>query len=81
MARRLQDARKPGIDDVRFLTALADKFIGEIGADRNRVFGVGLSEGPTWRFASHVKREACYSASSRIQESFQHARRRNTVRT
>jgi polyhydroxybutyrate depolymerase len=27
------------------LTALADKFIGEIGTDRNRVFGVGLSEG------------------------------------
>lgn len=40
-----QDAQKPGIDDVRFLTALADRFIGEIGTDRNRVFGVGLSEG------------------------------------
>jgi polyhydroxybutyrate depolymerase len=40
-----RDAQQPEIDDVRFLTALADKFIGEIGADRNRVFGVGLSEG------------------------------------
>jgi polyhydroxybutyrate depolymerase len=40
-----KDAPQPGIDDVRFLTALADKFIGEIGSDRNRVFGVGLSEG------------------------------------
>jgi polyhydroxybutyrate depolymerase len=40
-----KDAPQPGIDDVRFLTALADKFIGEIGTDRNRVFGVGLSEG------------------------------------
>jgi polyhydroxybutyrate depolymerase len=40
-----KDAEQPGIDDVRFLTALADKFIGEIGTDRNRVFGVGLSEG------------------------------------
>ncbi len=40
-----KDAKQPGVDDVRFLTALADKFIGEIGIDRNRVFGVGLSEG------------------------------------
>jgi polyhydroxybutyrate depolymerase len=40
-----RDAQQPGPDDVRFLTALADKFIGEIGTDRNRVFGVGLSEG------------------------------------
>jgi polyhydroxybutyrate depolymerase len=40
-----QDAEQPGIDDVRFLTALADKFVDEIGTDRNRVFGVGLSEG------------------------------------
>jgi polyhydroxybutyrate depolymerase len=40
-----EDAEQPGIDDVRFLTALADRFIGEIGTDRNRVFGVGLSEG------------------------------------
>jgi polyhydroxybutyrate depolymerase len=40
-----RDAQQPGIDDVRFLTALADKFIGEIGTDRQRVFAVGLSEG------------------------------------
>jgi polyhydroxybutyrate depolymerase len=40
-----KDAEQPGIDDVGFLTALADKFIAEIGTDRNRVFGVGLSEG------------------------------------
>jgi polyhydroxybutyrate depolymerase len=40
-----KDAPQPGVDDVRFLTALADKFIGEIGIDPNRVFGVGLSEG------------------------------------
>jgi polyhydroxybutyrate depolymerase len=40
-----KDAEQPGVDDVGFLTALADKFIGEIGTDRNRVFGVGLSEG------------------------------------
>jgi polyhydroxybutyrate depolymerase len=40
-----KDAQQPGIDDVRFLTGLADKFIDEIGTDGNRVFGVGLSEG------------------------------------
>ena len=40
-----RDVQEPDIDDVRFLTALADKFIGELGTDRNRVFGVGLSEG------------------------------------
>ena len=39
------DKDAPGIDDVRFLTALADKFIVEAGSDRNRVFAVGLSEG------------------------------------
>ena len=39
------DTQQADIDDVRFLTALADKFIGEIGIDRDRVFGVGLSEG------------------------------------
>jgi len=38
-----KDASK--IDDVRFLTALADRFIDTIGTDRHRVFGVGLSEG------------------------------------
>jgi len=40
-----KDVQQPGIDDVRFLTALADKFIDDIGTDRNRVFAVGLSEG------------------------------------
>ena len=40
-----KDAQQPGIDDVGFLTALADKFIAEVGTDRNRVFAVGLSEG------------------------------------
>jgi polyhydroxybutyrate depolymerase len=40
-----KDDPPPDIDDVGFLTAVADKFIGEIGTDRNRVFGVGLSEG------------------------------------
>lgn len=40
-----READQPGVDDVGFLTALADKFIAEIGTDRNRVFGVGLSEG------------------------------------
>jgi polyhydroxybutyrate depolymerase len=40
-----RDAPQPRVDDVRFLTALADKFIDEIGADRKRVFAVGLSEG------------------------------------
>jgi polyhydroxybutyrate depolymerase len=40
-----KDAQQPVVDDVQFLTALADKFFGEIGIDRNRVFGVGLSEG------------------------------------
>jgi polyhydroxybutyrate depolymerase len=44
-----RDAQRPGIDDVRFLTALADKFIGEIGTDRNRVFGVGLSPAMPFR--------------------------------
>jgi polyhydroxybutyrate depolymerase len=40
-----RDAPPPQIDDVRFLTALVDKLIGEIGTDRDRVYGVGLSEG------------------------------------
>ena len=40
-----RDAQKPAPDDVRFLTALADRFIGQIRTDRNRVFSVGLSEG------------------------------------
>ena len=40
-----KDAPHTDIDDVRFLTALADKFMGEIGTDHNRVFAVGLSEG------------------------------------
>ena len=40
-----KDAQQPAPDDVRFLTALADKFIGEGRTDRNRVFSVGLSEG------------------------------------
>jgi polyhydroxybutyrate depolymerase len=41
----IDEDASPGIDDVRFLTSLADKFVDEIGTDRNRVFAVGLSEG------------------------------------
>jgi polyhydroxybutyrate depolymerase len=33
------------VDDVHFLTELADRFIMQSGADRQRVFAVGLSEG------------------------------------
>lgn len=33
------------VDDVRFLTALADKLIGETGVDPGRVFATGVSSG------------------------------------
>ena len=72
-----KDASQPGIDDVRFLTALADKFIGEIGSDRNRVFGVGLSEGGYMaiRLAleapSHFRAVAPVAANLSLPENFQ----------
>lgn len=33
------------VDDVKFMVALADKLITEIGVDRNRVFATGVSSG------------------------------------
>jgi polyhydroxybutyrate depolymerase len=38
-------ANKLNIDDVGFLTALADKLVSEIGVDRGRVFAAGISRG------------------------------------
>jgi polyhydroxybutyrate depolymerase len=38
-------ANKLNIDDVGFLTALADKLIAELGADPSRVFAAGISRG------------------------------------
>jgi polyhydroxybutyrate depolymerase len=38
-------ANKLNVDDVGFLTRMADKLITEIGADRGRVFATGVSRG------------------------------------
>jgi polyhydroxybutyrate depolymerase len=38
-------ANKLNIDDVEFLTGMADKLITEIGVDRDRVFATGVSRG------------------------------------
>ena len=39
------DANKLNLDDVGFLTAIADKLIAGIGADPGRVFAIGISRG------------------------------------
>jgi len=38
-------ANKLNIDDVRFLTGIADKLVSEIGVDPGRVFAIGISRG------------------------------------
>lgn len=43
-------ANKLDIDDVGFLTGLADKLVGEIGVDPGRVFAVGISRGGSMAF-------------------------------
>jgi polyhydroxybutyrate depolymerase len=40
-----ESAAGPGIDDVRFLTAVVDKLVSEIGVDPNRTFAAGSSRG------------------------------------
>jgi polyhydroxybutyrate depolymerase len=72
-----KDIPQPRVDDVRFLTALAEKFIGEIGTDRNRLFAVGLSEGGYMaiRLAleapSHFRAVAPVAANLPAPENFQ----------
>ena len=65
------------IDDVKFLTGLADRLVGEIGVDPSRVFAVGGSRGGSMalRLAleapSRFRAVAAVSASVPTPENFQ----------
>jgi polyhydroxybutyrate depolymerase len=69
-------ANKLDIDDVGFLTGLADKLAGEIGADPSRVFAVGASRGGqmAYRLAleapSRFRAVAVVSANVPMPENF-----------
>ncbi|MFI4967339.1 MAG: alpha/beta hydrolase family esterase [Gammaproteobacteria bacterium] len=69
-------ANKLHIDDVGFLTALADKLIGELGLDPKRVFATGVSRGGhmAYRLAleapGRFRAVAAVSANVPIPENF-----------
>ncbi len=64
------------VDDVRFLTALADKLIAEIGIDQGRIFATGVSAGGfmSLRLAlevpSRFRAVAAVAASVPVRENF-----------
>jgi polyhydroxybutyrate depolymerase len=64
------------IDDVGFLTGMADKLVGELGADPNRVFAAGSSRGGFMAFrlaleaSSRFRAVAAASANVPSPENF-----------
>ena len=69
-------ANKLNIDDVGFLTRMANKLITEIGADRGRVFATGVSRGGHMAFRlaleapSHFRAVAAVAANVPTPENF-----------
>jgi polyhydroxybutyrate depolymerase len=69
-------ANKLDIDDVGFLTALADSLAAQYGIDRNRVFAAGTSRGGHMAFRlaleapQHFRAVAAVSASVPVPENF-----------
>jgi polyhydroxybutyrate depolymerase len=69
-------ANQLGIDDVEFLTGIADKLITEIDVDRDRVFATGVSRGGqmAYRLAfeapSRFRAVAAVAASVPVPENF-----------
>jgi polyhydroxybutyrate depolymerase len=55
-------ANRQNIDDVGFLEALRDKFIGEFGSDPDHVFAVGLSNGGDMAIRLALEAPASYRA-------------------
>ncbi|MBN1209447.1 MAG: hydrolase [Myxococcaceae bacterium] len=51
-----------GVDDVGFLTALADHFIAEFGADRRRVYAAGMSNGAMMSYRLACERADRFAA-------------------
>ena len=69
-------ANKLNIDDVGFLTAMVDKLVAEIGADRASVFAAGISRGGHMAFRlaleapSHFRAVAAVAANVPVLENF-----------
>lgn len=69
-------ANKLNVDDVGFLTGIADKLIAEIGVDRDRVFAAGISRGGHMAFRlaleapSRFRAVAAVSANVPVPENF-----------
>jgi len=69
-------ANKLNIDDVKFLTAISDKLVSEIGVDLGRVFAIGISRGGHMAFRlaleapSRFRAVAAVSANVPTPENF-----------
>ncbi len=57
------------VDDVGFLTALADKLISDIGADPNRVFATGISRGGFMAFRLALEAPTRFRAVAAVSAS------------
>ena len=59
-------ANKRNLDDVGFLTALADKFVNDIGVDQRRVFATGISRGGHMAFRLAIEAPSRFRAVAAI---------------
>jgi polyhydroxybutyrate depolymerase len=59
-------ANKRNLDDVGFLTALADKLANDIGIDQRRVFATGISRGGHMAFRLAIEAPARFRAVAAI---------------
>jgi polyhydroxybutyrate depolymerase len=62
-------ANRLNIDDVRFLTALTDKLVGEIGIARSTVFAVGVSRGGSMALRLALEAPSRFRAVAAVSDS------------
>jgi polyhydroxybutyrate depolymerase len=62
-------ANKLNIDDVRFLTAMADKLIVDVGIDRDRVFATGVSRGGSMAYRLALEAPSRFRAVAAVAAS------------
>lgn len=63
------DANKLNIDDVRFLDAVVDRLIGEIGSDPARIFAAGVSRGGSMALRLALEAPSRFRAVAAVSEN------------
>jgi polyhydroxybutyrate depolymerase len=63
------DANKLNVDDVRFLEAVVDRLVGEIGIDPARVFATGVSRGGSMALRLAIEAPSRFRAVAAVSDS------------